>query len=102
MKQLTIAFILLSSGVGLLLLLIFSPLSGSEETTEATVLSQILTQSLDGNRHYLVIELTDGSTHRVPADKSASCPVGSKVKIQVLSSIFSDSKTYRLDRCLNQ
>ncbi|MFH0263700.1 hypothetical protein ACGRH2_25165 [Vibrio barjaei] len=101
MKQLTIAFAILAVGVGFLLLLLSSD-SNTEETEQAKVISHILTQSLDGNRYYLIVEHRDGTNSRIPTDKATLCPVGSKVTLSSQQSSVSNTKTYRLQHCLNR
>ncbi len=102
MKPLTIAFGLLALGVGVLLLLLYSSETDTQSSTTAKVISHVVTQSLDGNRYYLIVEHLDGSSSRVPTDKTTLCPVGSDVMLNTQRSAVSNTKTYRLQHCLNR
>lgn len=100
MKPLTIAFILLLAGVSLLLVLLKVTSPDIDGTVTATVQNHVLTQSLDGNRHYMVVKLADGSTIRLVTNQTSLCPVGSQVELNVISSTLGKTNTYQFGQCL--
>lgn len=66
---------------------------------QGKVLSQTLTQSLDGHRRFLKISLTQGELI-VQVDPKIECPEGSTVIIEQRQSLFNDVSTFHLVNCL--
>ncbi|MGF1749303.1 MULTISPECIES: hypothetical protein [Vibrio] len=102
MKSLKAAIILLGAGLGLLVALLWFPLTHSVDTIQGQVISQTLTQSLDGNRYYLTIELPDKSTVRVNTDPARRCQIGTLATLDQLQSPLSSTSTYQLVSCQQQ
>lgn len=99
MKPLTTAITLLLAGVGLLVLLLTFQSTDDNQTITVTVQSHVLTQSLDGNRHYMVVIFDDGTSTRLLTNALTLCPVGNKAVLSASSS-WGDSTTYQLDHCV--
>ncbi|MCJ2378256.1 hypothetical protein LNL84_15670 [Vibrio sp. ZSDZ34] len=99
MKKLTIAIGIIIAGVGLLVLLAFFPLSHTKYKLTVTVIDYTLVQSLDGNRHYLSVQLPDENIQLVSTDEGRICPVGSQATVEVIDSLFSSKQSYRLSQC---
>ncbi|MCG9622337.1 hypothetical protein L1D56_20585 [Vibrio diabolicus] len=70
-------YMLVFSGFIALLVLLLLIKQTDENTVSATVISNTLTQSLDGQRRYLTINSPEIEQQRVTVPVSASCPVGS-------------------------
>ncbi|PFG58407.1 hypothetical protein ATG66_0957 [Vibrio sp. ES.051] len=89
-------YILVFGGLSaLLLLLLIWGKPTNEETVSATVLSNTLTDSLDGQRRYLTINASEIKQQRVIVPISASCPVGSTATFhQTTSSSFYQSLSF--------
>ncbi|CAM3229186.1 hypothetical protein [Vibrio neptunius] len=66
---------------------------------QALVLTQTLTQSLDGNRRFLNIEFGDGGQTMISIPPQTECPVNSIVELDKKSSPFSDAISYRYVQC---
>ncbi|WP_117234158.1 hypothetical protein [Vibrio maerlii] len=73
--------------------------SESNETVTATVVSQTLTQSLDGHRRYLNIKTSDGEIALLTIPPSQDCPEGSQVKLSKQSYQATDKPTMRFISC---
>ncbi|MBR9872797.1 MAG: hypothetical protein GYB23_00870 [Vibrionaceae bacterium] len=71
--------VLISLIVVLLLLWLSAP--NTQRTVTATVISNTLTQSLDGQRRYLTINSPETGQQRVSVPTSVLCPVGSTVTL---------------------
>ncbi|MCW8348498.1 hypothetical protein MD535_21160 [Vibrio sp. ZSDZ65] len=102
MKSLKAAFIVLGAGLSLLVALLWFPLTHSVATIQGQVISQTLTQSLDGNRHYLTVELPDKSTVRITTDPARRCQIGTLATLDQLQSPLSSTSTYQLVSCQQQ
>ncbi|MCG9727089.1 hypothetical protein [Vibrio brasiliensis] len=88
----------------LLLCLIFAATvlflpAASSSTVTGTVVSQTLTQSLDGHRRYLSVSLSDGDTALVTAPATSNCPQGSSISLIKEKGIFGSQSHYRFDSC---
>ncbi|MEZ8066068.1 hypothetical protein [Vibrio sp. FF145] len=108
MKQLKIGFVILSIGIGLLLCLTYFPMAPSTgKTTEATVISNTLTQSLDGHRRYLTVEMvndefsegTKTGIFRVTIPPTTDCPIDSIVTLDTLTNQITKQNSYQFIRC---
>ncbi|MGY0615404.1 hypothetical protein [Vibrio sp. FJH11] len=64
-----------------LLIFIWLNTSNTEKTVTATVISNTLTQSLDGQRRYLTVDSPTIGQQRVSVSTTVSCPVGSTVTL---------------------
>ncbi|MGV2988484.1 hypothetical protein ACE1OE_12625 [Vibrio sp. E150_011] len=102
MQSLKVGISLLALGIGLLAFLLWFPLTRTVATIQGQVMSQTLTQSLDGNRYYLTVELPDKSTTRVNTDLSRRCQIGTLVTLNQLQNPFSTTSTYQLVSCQQQ
>ncbi|MGF1754692.1 hypothetical protein L4C33_13965 [Vibrio makurazakiensis] len=99
MTKLRLALLLLFIGVGILLTLTSFPVAKpTGKELKATALANTLTQSLDGQRRYLTLQINQGPTFRVSIPIQVTCPVGSTVYIEEFSSLFSNN-SYRFVRC---
>jgi hypothetical protein len=99
LNKFTIAIGIIIAGVGLLVLLAFFPLSQTKSHLTVTVLDYTLVQSLDGNRHYLSVQLPDQSIELVSTDDQRICPIGSQATVETIDSLFSSKQSYRLSQC---
>ncbi|MCC2521414.1 hypothetical protein [Vibrio coralliilyticus] len=84
-----------------LVLLGLIALNKPKQTTkvQALVLTQTLTQSLDGNRRFLNIEFSDGDQTMISIPPQTECPPNSIVELYKKSSLFSDAIGYRYIQC---
>lgn len=71
------------------------------ELINAKVISQTLTQSLDGHRRYLNVVTDQNHTILVQLDAKVDCPKDSQVTIQQEQSLFSDVLSYTVIKCSN-
>ena len=100
MKQLKIGFVILSIGIGLLLFLTYSPMTSSTgERIEARVISNTLTQSLDGHRRYLTVETQDNEIFRVSIPPTTDCPIDSIVVLDTLNNQITGQSSYQFIHC---
>ncbi|WP_122046274.1 hypothetical protein [Vibrio atlanticus] len=108
MKQLKIGFVILSIGIGLLLFLTYFPMTSSTgERIQATVISNTLTQSLDGHRRYLTVETSDNElseknkteTFRVSIPPTTDCPIDSIVVLDTLNNQITGQSSYQFIHC---
>lgn len=81
-----------------LLALLLGIKTPNNEHFEGIVVSQTLTQSLDGHRLFLNIK-TKQQLVLVQVDPKTDCPDGSEVYIVQKQSLFSDIVTYQLVQC---
>ncbi|GAK84887.1 hypothetical protein JCM19238_2467 [Vibrio ponticus] len=79
-------------------LLLLTP-KQTTQTLQATVISQTLTQSLDGHRRYLNVITPDQRTLLISSPASIDCPQGSDVEVDVESTLFQSEETYRFKTC---
>lgn len=77
---------------------LFLPAAASSTVT-GTVVSQTLTQSLDGHRRYLSVSLTDGHTVLVTAPATSNCPQGSSITLIKEKGVLGSESHYRFDSC---
>ncbi|NVD07843.1 hypothetical protein FCU94_13210 [Vibrio sp. JPW-9-11-11] len=63
------------------------------------VLSQTVTQSLDGHRRYLKVTSPQGEL-MLQVAATIDCPAGSEVAIEQRQSLFSKVNSFHLIRCL--
>lgn len=68
-------------------------------TIRATVISQTLTQSLDGHRRYLNVITDAQQQHMVATDPKLDCPEGSLVVLESKQSLSSTLTSYQLVQC---
>ncbi|MGF1839869.1 hypothetical protein [Vibrio atlanticus] len=100
MKQLKIGFVILSIGIGLLLFLTYFPMTSSTgERIEARVISNTLTQSLDGHRRYLTVETQDNKIFRVSIPPTTDCPLDSVVVLDTLNNQITGQSSYQFIHC---
>ncbi|WKY60472.1 hypothetical protein Q5H80_16680 [Vibrio sp. SNU_ST1] len=108
MKQLKIGLFILMCGVGVLLALTYFPMTSSTgERIEATVISNTLTQSLDGHRRYLTVEMSDNElseknkteTFRVSIPPTTDCPIDSIVVLDTLTNQITEQNSYQFIHC---
>ncbi|MEZ9439828.1 hypothetical protein [Vibrio atlanticus] len=100
MKQLKIEFVILLIGIGLLLFLTYFPMTSSTgERIEARVISNTLTQSLDGHRRYLTVETQDNEIFRVSIPPTTDCPLDSVVVLDTLNNQITGQSSYQFIHC---
>ncbi len=71
----------------------------NSETIQATVISQTLTQSLDGHRRYLNVETEHAQNLLVQSDAKIDCPEGSTVTLKQQAGVFSNVVSYAVIKC---
>lgn len=89
---------LLLSSLVLVMALWLKPQFNSE-TIQATVISQTLTQSLDGHRRYLNVKTDDARSLLVQSDAKIDCPEGSTVALKQQTGFFSNVVSYTVLKC---
>ena len=100
MKQLKIGLFILMCGVGVLVALTHFPLtSQTGQRIEAKVISNTLTQSLDGHRRYLTVQTQDNSVFRVSIAPTTDCPIDSVVSLDTLSNQITGQSSYQFILC---
>ncbi|WP_333699791.1 hypothetical protein [Vibrio hepatarius] len=70
-----------------------------QERLQAEVVTQTLTQSLDGHRKYLNVQLADGSQQLLSIPPRIDCPAGSIVELSTKMPITADKARYELVQC---
>ncbi|WP_436317885.1 hypothetical protein [Vibrio rotiferianus] len=63
--------------------------SEQKKTVSAKVISNTLTQSLDGQRRYLTVQLKHSGSRRIQVPTSTHCPEGASASFEVTSTVFS-------------
>ena len=100
MKQLKIGLFILMCGVGVLLALTYFPLtSETGQRIQAKVVSNTLTQSLDGHRRYLTVQTGDDQVFRVSIAPTTDCPIDSVVALDTLNNQISGQSSYQFIHC---
>ncbi|KPL95878.1 hypothetical protein [Vibrio splendidus] len=100
MKQLKIGLFILMCGVGVLLALTYFPLtSETGQRVQAKVISNTLTQSLDGHRRYLTVETQDNEIFRVSIPPTTDCPLDSVVALDTLNNQITEQSSYQFIHC---
>ncbi|WP_454440191.1 hypothetical protein [Vibrio bathopelagicus] len=100
MKQLKIGLLILMFGVGVLLALTYFPLtSETGQRIQAKVISNTLTQSLDGHRRYLTLQTNDQEIFRVSVAPATDCPIDSMVTLDTLSNQITGQSSYQFIDC---
>lgn len=100
MKQLKIGLIILMCGAGLLLALAYFPMtSETGQRIQAKVISNTLTQSLDGHRRYLTVQTQDHQVFRISIAPTIDCPIDSTVALDTLSNQITGLNSYQFVRC---
>ncbi|MFS1918066.1 MULTISPECIES: hypothetical protein [unclassified Vibrio] len=97
MKQLKIGLLILMCGVGVLVALTHFPLTG--QRIEAKVISNTLTQSLDGHRRYLTVETQNNEIFRVSTPPTTDCPLDSVVALDTLNNQITGQSSYQFIHC---
>ncbi|KOO15956.1 hypothetical protein AKJ18_07350 [Vibrio xuii] len=69
------------------------------ELFQARVVSQTLTQSLDGHRRYLNVITDNNQSLLLQSDPKLDCPKDSHITIQQDQSFFSDHVSYTVIKC---
>lgn len=70
-----------------------------QERVQAKVVTQTLTQSLDGHRKYLNVQLADGTQQLLSIPPRTDCPAGSIVELSRKNSIATDETRYEFVQC---
>ncbi|CAK1694713.1 conserved hypothetical protein [Vibrio crassostreae] len=100
MKQLKIGLFILMCGVGVLLALTYFPLtSETGQRIQAKVISNTLTQSLDGHRRYLTVQTEDDQVFRVSIPPTTDCPLDSVVALDTLNNQIAAQSSYQFIHC---
>ncbi|UPR37382.1 hypothetical protein ISX50_19200 [Vibrio cyclitrophicus] len=100
MKQLKIGLIILMFGVGVLIALAYFPLtSETGQRIQAKVISNTLTQSLDGHRRYLTVQTKDNDVFRVSIAPTTDCPIDSVVALDTLNNQITGQSSYQFIHC---
>lgn len=102
MAKLYIAALLMALGISFLMLLSHFPAqTPAGDPIPATVQERILTQSLDGQRHYLLISLDEevDTVIRIAVGKSNLCRTGDKATVQPITTLLSKELSYQLITC---
>ncbi|MBA5764424.1 hypothetical protein H2O73_18875 [Vibrio sp. 404] len=76
--------------------------SQSPVTIQGTVISQTLTQSLDGHRRYLNVMTDDNQTLLITSPATVECPKGSRISLELESTLFQQQSRYRFKACYRQ
>ncbi|MDN3681177.1 hypothetical protein QWZ04_12675 [Vibrio tapetis subsp. quintayensis] len=103
MAKLYIAALLMALGISFLMLLSHFPAQTHiGGPISATVQDRILTQSLDGQRHYLLLSLDEevNTVIRIAVGKSNLCRTGDKATVQPITTLLSKELSYQLITCL--
>ena len=101
MKQIKLAFVALSVGVLVLIILIQLTAPSSAPTEKrAIVIANTLTQSLDGHRRYLTLKLDDEPSFRLSVPASLDCPIDSVVIVDALLNQTTGHQSYQYQRCI--
>ncbi|MDC5819380.1 hypothetical protein OPW19_06010 [Vibrio europaeus] len=82
-----------------LALLLFLLPPTQNKSIHGVVVSQTITQSLDGQRRYLNVQLDRGDTVLVTAPTASTCPEGSIIVLQEEPNKFVKSSSYRFSSC---
>ena len=82
-----------------LALLLFLLPSEQNTSIKGVVVSQTVTQSLDGQRRYLNVQLDTGNTILVTAPAASTCPEGSIIVLKEEPNNFGISSSYRFSSC---
>lgn len=85
--------------------LILVALLAFKPTTEQTlingvVVSQTLTQSLDGHRKFINIITSENQKLLIQADPKTDCPKGSNITVKLESGLISGIDSYQLVKCI--
>jgi hypothetical protein len=100
MKQFKIGLFILMCGVGGLLALTYFPLtSETGQRIQAKVISNTLTQSLDGHRRYLTVQTKDNEVFRVSIAPTTDCPIDSVVALDTLNNQITGQSSYQFIYC---
>ena len=100
MKQFKIGLFILMYGVGVLLALSYFQLaSETGQRIQAKVISNTLTQSLDGHRRYLTVQTKDNDVFRVSIAPTTDCPIDSVVALDTLNNQITGQSSYQFIHC---
>ncbi|MEZ8019517.1 hypothetical protein ACED63_13975 [Vibrio splendidus] len=100
MKQLKIGLFILMCGLGVLLALTYFPLtSETGQRIQAKVISNTLTQSLDGHRRYLTVQTKDNDVFRISIAPTTDCPIDSMVTLDTLNNQITGQSSYQFIHC---
>ncbi|MEZ9397493.1 hypothetical protein AB4393_20105 [Vibrio splendidus] len=100
MKQLKIGLFILMCGLGVLLALTYFPLaSETGQRIQAKVISNTLTQSLDGHRRYLTVQTKDNDVFRISVAPTTDCPIDSVVTLDTLNNQITGQSSYQFIHC---
>ncbi|WP_060980404.1 hypothetical protein [Vibrio splendidus] len=100
MKQFKIGLFILICGVGVLLALTYFPLtSETGQRIQAKVISNTLTQSLDGHRRYLTVQTKDNDVFRISIAPTTDCPIDSVVALDTLINQITGQSSYQFIHC---
>ncbi|MEZ9722678.1 hypothetical protein AB4354_08390 [Vibrio splendidus] len=100
MKQLKIGLFILMCGLGVLLALTYFPLtSETGQRIQAKVISNTLTQSLDGHRRYLTVQTKDNDVFRISIAPTTECPIDSVVTLDTLNNQITGQSSYQFIHC---
>lgn len=97
-----IAISLLTAGGSLLIYLAyFPPHHNSGEPVQYLVADRVITQSLDGDRHYLLIRTNDDAQDmtRINVGRNVQCRKGDMATIQPISTGLSSKISYQFIDC---
>ncbi|MGF1908438.1 hypothetical protein L4C38_03235 [Vibrio kasasachensis] len=94
-------FAFLIACLALISLLWLSP-EKNVQGIQGTVVSQTLTQSLDGHRRYLNVITDDNQTLLIPSPATVDCPKGSRIALELESTIFQQQNHYQFKACFRQ
>ncbi|WP_235431360.1 hypothetical protein [Vibrio sp. VPAP30] len=84
----------------ILVLLVLTLPTSHTSSIKGVVVSQTVTQSLDGRRRYLNVQLDTGQTTLVTAPIASDCPEGSIITLHEERSSLHTSGNYRFFSCL--
>ncbi|MEZ9765490.1 hypothetical protein AB4278_21645 [Vibrio splendidus] len=100
MKQLKIGLFILMCGLGVLLALTYFPLtSETGQRIQAKVISNTLTQSLDGHRRYLTVQTKDNDVFLISIAPTTDCPIDSMVTLDTLNNQITGQSSYQFIHC---
>lgn len=85
--------------VALLAVLLYLTPNEPQKRIQAKVVTQTLTQSLDGHRKYLNVQLADGKQLLLSIPPKTDCPTGSIVELSTKNSVATDDTRYEFVQC---
>ncbi|MGC9402893.1 hypothetical protein [Vibrio genomosp. F10] len=83
----------------LLLVTYFLPDDSDSIQIQGTITDQSMIQSLDGQRHYLIVDVPDAGVFRVSIGGSVQCKLGTSVLLKANTSKLSTATHFQFISC---